>query len=140
MLRKSTTYQIAEKAVVELGVLGGEGDVPQPVLQAGLEDDAGEGVLRLPRQLPGGVDRVLDDLEGGEPARVAHQGGLPQPRLDVAGGHPGAPLGRVDAQRQQGEAGRRRRDLVPVRQEGLHPRAEDGAGGLKKRITFSVVS
>ena len=72
------------------------------------------------------------------PARVPHQRGLSQPRLDVTRGDSSAPLRSVHAERQQREPGRRGRDLVPVRQEGLHACAEDRAGGLNGQATFSA--
>ena len=67
-LKMRAPYQIPEEAPVELRVLGGERDVPQPLLQGGLEDDAGEGVLRLAREFFGSVDWVLHSLEGRESA------------------------------------------------------------------------
>jgi hypothetical protein len=70
-----------------LCIFRGNGDVPEPGLQAGLEHNAAERILGLGDDLLDGLHGVFDGGEEGDAGGVPHQGRLSQPRLYVARRH-----------------------------------------------------
>ncbi len=70
-----------------LCIFCGNGDVPEPGLQAGLEHNAAERILGLGDDLLDGLHGVFDGGEERDAGGVPHQGRLSQPRLYVASRH-----------------------------------------------------
>jgi len=70
-----------------LCIFRGNGDVPEPGLQAGLEHNAAERILGLGDDLLDGLHGVFDGGEERDAGGVPHQGRLSQPRLYVARRH-----------------------------------------------------
>jgi hypothetical protein len=70
-----------------LCIFGGNGDVSEPGLQAGLKHNAAERILGLGDDLLDGLDGMLEGGEEGDARGVPHEGRLSQPRLYVARRH-----------------------------------------------------
>ncbi|RNA05722.1 Zinc transporter [Brachionus plicatilis] len=130
--------QVPEQALVRLGVLGRDGYFSEAHFQLRLQHHPLQRVLAAASQPLHAFDRVLEQVQYGEPGSLAHQRWLAQPGLDVLAGEQGRLLGRVDAQGDQGQTAGSEHYFVGVFDQSLVAGAEHTArclDALQQRLS-----
>ncbi|KRZ18902.1 hypothetical protein T11_8872, partial [Trichinella zimbabwensis] len=140
--RRTVEEEVAIEAAVAFGVLGGDRHVTQTSLQTRLQDHAGQRVAWPAEHFRRRPQRLPDEIGHAQSGRVSDQARPGQTRLGVPGRDRRRPLGRVQAGRENGQAGGRVHQGAQVREEAAQTATDHlAAGGDRlqhRRATFPL--